>query len=50
VTADVLRLRPWETVKRAMEDHLSDFSRRKFWFGFFYLASGAAPNLATREA
>ena len=50
VTADVLRRRPWETVKRAMEDHLSHVTRRKFWFGFFYLASGTAPNLATRES
>jgi len=44
---DVLRRRPWETVQRVMEDHLSDVTRRKFWFDFFYLAAGAEPNLAT---
>ena len=44
---DVLRRRPWEIVQRAMEDRFSDVTRRKFWYGFFYHASGVAPNLAT---
>lgn len=42
VTADVLRRRPWEAVQKAMQQSLRDVSRRQFWFGFFYLASGAA--------
>jgi demethylmenaquinone methyltransferase/2-methoxy-6-polyprenyl-1,4-benzoquinol methylase len=50
VTAYVLRRRPWETVQMAMEDRLRDVTRRKFWFGFFYLASGVAPNPATGAA
>jgi demethylmenaquinone methyltransferase/2-methoxy-6-polyprenyl-1,4-benzoquinol methylase len=44
VTADVLSRRPWETVQRAMEDRFINVVRRKFWFGFFYLASGVAPD------
>lgn len=47
VTAEVLRRRPWEAVQKAMEERLRDVSRRQFWFGFFYLASGAAPDPAT---
>ena len=50
VTADVLRRRPWETVQRVMKDRLRDVTRRKFWFGFFYLASGVAPNPTTGTA
>jgi demethylmenaquinone methyltransferase/2-methoxy-6-polyprenyl-1,4-benzoquinol methylase len=50
VTTDVLRRCPWETVHRAMEDHLSNVTRRKFWFGFFYLASGAAPHSVSGAA
>ena len=46
VTADVLKRRPWETVHSAIEDRLSEVNYRKFWFGFFYLASGIAPNPA----
>jgi len=44
VTAEVLRRRPWETVQKAMEERLRVVSGRQFWFGFFYLASGAAPD------
>lgn len=47
VTEEVLKRRPWEVVQKAMEDRLGDVTRRKFWFGFFYLASGAARNQAT---
>lgn len=50
VTAEVLRSRPWEAVQKAMQDRLSDVSRQQFWFGFFYLASGAAPEPATGAA
>jgi demethylmenaquinone methyltransferase/2-methoxy-6-polyprenyl-1,4-benzoquinol methylase len=46
VTVDVLRRRPWERVQRAMAAHLSNVTRQTFWFGFFYLASGASPNSA----
>ena len=47
VTEEVLRRRPWDVVQKAMEECLNDVTRRKFWFGFFYLASGAVPNPAT---
>jgi len=50
VTADVLSRRPWETVQGAMEDRFINIVRRKFWFGFFYLASGVAPDPVTTEA
>jgi len=50
VTADVLNRRPWETVQRAMENHFINVVQRKFWFGFFYLASGVAPDHITLEA
>jgi ubiquinone/menaquinone biosynthesis C-methylase UbiE len=42
VTADTLRRRPWQTVQKLMAARLADFSRRQFWFGFFYLACGTA--------
>lgn len=41
VTADVIRRRPWETVQKEVEEHLMGISRKSFWFGFFYLWSGA---------
>lgn len=44
VTADTLRRRPWETIQRNMEELFPDFSRQRFWFDFFYLAHGTAPN------
>lgn len=50
VTAEVLGRRSWEAVQKAMQERLIDVSRRKFWFGFFYLASGAAPEPATGAA
>ncbi len=40
ITADVIRHRPWERVHQAMKQHLVDVVRKKFWMGFFYLASG----------
>jgi hypothetical protein len=40
VTEDVLKRRPWEAVQRAMASELGVVTRREFWFGFFYLASG----------
>ena len=42
VTADILRARPWLAVQQSMMDRLVGFSCRRFWFGFFYLASGTA--------
>ena len=42
VTAEVLRRRPWEIVQRSMKELFQDYSQRQFWFGFFYLAYGAA--------
>ena len=42
VTADVLHRRPWEGVQNTMEVKFQKFSRRQFWFGFFYLACGTA--------
>lgn len=44
VTGDVIRRRPWDTVQKEMEEHLMGISRRSYWFGFFYLCSGTAPN------
>jgi len=41
VTYDVLSRRSWETVQKTMANQLDDFTLRKFWFGFFYLACGA---------
>lgn len=42
VTADVLRRRPWELVQKAMEENLTDVTRKSYWFGFFYLCYGPA--------
>ena len=42
VTTEVLRRRPWELVQKAMEENLTDFTRKRYWFGFFYLCYGAA--------
>jgi len=42
VTVDVLRHRPWELVQKAMEENLTDITRKSYWFGFFYLCYGAA--------
>ena len=50
VTADILRRRPWHDVQQSMIDRLAGFSRRRFWFGFFNLASGAAPSGRDRGA
>jgi demethylmenaquinone methyltransferase/2-methoxy-6-polyprenyl-1,4-benzoquinol methylase len=44
VTADVLKRRPWDTVQRAIEHHLSHVLRRQLWLGFFSLAAGAVPS------
>jgi ubiquinone/menaquinone biosynthesis C-methylase UbiE len=43
ITADVIQRRPWQTIWGAMERHLVDVARQKFWMGFFYLASGSKP-------
>jgi len=40
VTGEVIRRRPWDIVWKTMVQHLVDVSRKKFWMGFFYLASG----------
>ena len=40
VTAEVIRRRGWEVVQQSMARRLSEYRLRKFWFGFFYLASG----------
>jgi hypothetical protein len=42
VTGETLRARPWETVQMAIAEHLKDVYQARFWFGFFYLASGSA--------
>ncbi|MFH1633927.1 MAG: methyltransferase domain-containing protein [Chloroflexota bacterium] len=42
VTGDVLKRRPWELVQKAMEENLAEITRKSYWFGFFYLCSGAA--------
>jgi ubiquinone/menaquinone biosynthesis C-methylase UbiE len=43
VTLETLQRRPWETVWQNMQDNLEDTSRRKYWMGFMYLASGSKP-------
>ncbi len=50
VTADVLRRRPWEIVERSMRALFHDYSQKQFWFGFFYLARGAAGGVEKRTA
>lgn len=42
VSEDVLRRRPWELVQKAMEENLTDITRKSYWFGFFYLCYGVA--------
>ena len=42
VTLDVLRRRSWETVQLSMKELFPDYSQKKYWFGFFYMASGTA--------
>ena len=44
VTVEVLHRRPWELVQTSMMELFQDFSVRHFWFGFFYLAYGIAPD------
>jgi len=43
ITSDVIQHRPWELVHQAMSQHLVDVTRKHFWLGFFYLASGRRP-------
>ncbi len=43
ITGDVVQRRPWQTVWRAMGQHLTDVTRKQFWMGFFYLAWGKRP-------
>jgi demethylmenaquinone methyltransferase/2-methoxy-6-polyprenyl-1,4-benzoquinol methylase len=40
VTGDVIRRRPWQTVYQTMEQQLVNVTRKEFWMGFFYLATG----------
>jgi len=50
LTAENLRIRPWEKIQKTMATQLDDYMLKKFWFGFFYLASGSArsgTNMAT---
>jgi ubiquinone/menaquinone biosynthesis C-methylase UbiE len=44
ITADVIRRRPWQTVWSTMERLLVDVTRKRFWLGFFYIASGMKPH------
>ena len=43
VTLETLQRRPWQTVWNNMQDRLEDFSMKKLWMGFMYLASGSKP-------
>ncbi|MFC1917578.1 class I SAM-dependent methyltransferase [Chloroflexota bacterium] len=45
VTVGVLRRRPWEIVQKSMRELCQDFSKTRFWFGFFYLACGTVPSI-----
>jgi ubiquinone/menaquinone biosynthesis C-methylase UbiE len=47
VTDRVLRRRPWDTIWRTMEETLVDTSRKTFFMGAFYLATGTR---ATNQA
>ncbi|MGD8814933.1 MAG: class I SAM-dependent methyltransferase, partial [Anaerolineales bacterium] len=38
VSLETLQRRAWETVWERMQDRLEDFSRKRFWMGFMYLA------------
>lgn len=40
VTDEVLGRRPWETVWKTMEKCLEGVSRKRYWMGFVYLATG----------
>jgi ubiquinone/menaquinone biosynthesis C-methylase UbiE len=40
VTDEVLGRQPWKTIWRTMEQSLVDTTRKSFWMGGFYLATG----------
>ena len=42
-TEEVMARRTWEVIQRAMHEHLDDFSSTDLFFGFIFLATGAAP-------
>lgn len=42
VTLDVLRHRSWKAVQLSMKELFPDYAQKKYWFGFFYMASGTA--------
>lgn len=44
ITSEVAQRRPWQAIRRTMEQHLDDVARQPFWLGFFYLASGRRPD------
>ncbi len=50
VTGDVLRRRPWVIVQRSMKALFQDYAQKQFWFGFFYLACGAAGSIEKQTA
>jgi demethylmenaquinone methyltransferase/2-methoxy-6-polyprenyl-1,4-benzoquinol methylase len=47
ITGEVIRRRPWQTVWSAMHQSLVQVERKPFWMGFFYLAWGTVPRMAS---
>lgn len=42
LTAENLRKKPWEKIQTTMASHVENYELKRFWYGFFYLASGSA--------
>ncbi len=40
VTEETLKRRPWDIVWETLQQQLVDVTRRSYWMGFFYLATG----------
>jgi ubiquinone/menaquinone biosynthesis C-methylase UbiE len=40
VTREILERQPWKAIWAALEGNLQDVTRRRFWFGFMYHATG----------
>jgi ubiquinone/menaquinone biosynthesis C-methylase UbiE len=50
VTGDTLRRRPWAAVQQAMRKRLQEYAQTRFFYGFFYIASGRATSGPAKEA
>jgi len=45
LTLEVLERRPWETIWQSMEAGLENYTRKRFWMGAMYLATGRKPQV-----